>query len=150
MSKSFFNNKTVIFQLNENAGAPVNTSFPVFCINNLKAQAALIAGVWLIHVFQVTTTLACLVRVASMLENNIVAVERIKEYAELQTEVNYQLLLLIAHVNECPTMHYFGNPKHTQSMIANMTLTWVFLEIPVINCIVVNMPYYVPLFRNST
>ena len=22
------------------------------------------------------------------------------------------------HVNECPTMHFFGNPRHTQSMIA--------------------------------
>ena len=24
----------------------------------------------------------------------------------------------IGHVNEYPTMHYFGNPGHTQSMIA--------------------------------
>ena len=32
-------------------------------------------------------------------------------------------LIVIRHVNEYPTMHYFGNPKHTQSMIAYKTLT---------------------------
>ena len=25
---------------------------------------------------------------------------------------------VIGHVNEYPTMHYFGNPRHTQSMMA--------------------------------
>ena len=40
---------------------------------------------------------------------------------------------LVGHANEYPTMHYFGNPGHTPSMIR----TIVFLEIPVKNCIVV-------------
>ena len=30
---------------------------------------------------------------------------------------------IIGHVNEYPVMHYFGNPKHTQSMITYMILT---------------------------
>ena len=29
----------------------------------------------------------------------------------------------IGHGNEYPTMHYFGNPGHTQSMIAYKILT---------------------------
>ena len=33
---------------------------------------------------------------------------------------------LIGPVNECPTMHYFGNPRHTQSMIAYVILTEYF------------------------
>ena len=37
----------------------------------------------------------------------------------------------IGHVNEYPTMHYFGNPGRTWSMVAQ-----VFLEIPVKNCLV--------------
>ena len=40
----------------------------------------------------------------------------------------------IGHVNEYPTMHYFGNPKHS----ANDSIydfDWVFPEIPVKNCI---------------
>ena len=41
--------------------------------------------------------------------------------------------LTIGHVNEYPTMHYFGIPGHTQDF------DWVFLVIPVINCIVGNM-----------
>ena len=32
----------------------------------------------------------------------------------------------IGHVSEYPTMHYFGNPRHTQSMIAYMILTEYF------------------------
>ena len=35
----------------------------------------------------------------------------------------------LGHVNEYPTIHYFGNPKRTQSMIAYMILTehsWKF------------------------
>ena len=27
----------------------------------------------------------------------------------------------IGHVNEYPTMHYVGNPRHTQSVIAHAT-----------------------------
>ena len=38
---------------------------------------------------------------------------------------------LVGHVNEYPTMHYFGTPELTQSMIR----TIVFLEIPVKNYI---------------
>ena len=52
-----------------------------------------------------------------------------------QTDVTSQTTkLLMWHVNEHPTMHYFGNPRHTQSMIA-YDFDWVFLEIPVKNCI---------------
>ena len=43
---------------------------------------------------------------------------------------------LIGHVNEYPTMHYFGIPGNTQSMIPYKILTWVFPEIPVKICIV--------------
>ena len=32
----------------------------------------------------------------------------------------------IGHVNEYPTMHSFGNPRHTQSIIAYMILTEYF------------------------
>ena len=42
----------------------------------------------------------------------------------------------IGHVKEYSTMQYFGNPRHTQSMMAYMILTEFFLEIPVKNCIV--------------
>ena len=44
-------------------------------------------------------------------------------------------MLIIGHGIEHPTMHYFGNPRHTPSIIAYMILT-VFLEIPVKNWIV--------------
>ena len=39
-------------------------------------------------------------------------------------------MLRIERVNEYPTMHYFGDPRHTQSMIAYMIFTeyfWNFL-----------------------
>ena len=36
---------------------------------------------------------------------------------------------MIGHVNEYPTMHYFRNPGHTQSMIAYMILTEYFLNV---------------------
>ena len=42
----------------------------------------------------------------------------------------------IGHVNKYPTIHHFGNPRHTQSMIAYKILTEYFWEIPVKNCIV--------------
>ena len=32
----------------------------------------------------------------------------------------------IGRVNEYPTIHYFGNPRHTQSMVAYMILTEYF------------------------
>ena len=32
----------------------------------------------------------------------------------------------IGHVNEYPTMHYFGNPGHTQSMTVYKILTEYF------------------------
>mgnify|MGYP001797508605 FL=1 len=34
------------------------------------------------------------------------------------------------HVNEYPTIHYFGNPRHAQSMIGYMIWTEYFVEIP--------------------
>ena len=37
--------------------------------------------------------------------------------------------VIIGHINEYPTMHYFGNPRHTDSMIAYRILTeqlWKF------------------------
>ena len=33
---------------------------------------------------------------------------------------------LVGHVNEFPTMHYFGNPGHSHSMIAYKILTEYF------------------------
>ena len=43
----------------------------------------------------------------------------------------------MGHVNEYPTMLYFGNLRNTQSMIAYMILTECFRqEFPVKNCIV--------------
>ena len=36
------------------------------------------------------------------------------------------LILKIGHVNEYPTMHYFGIPRHTQSMMAYKILTEYF------------------------
>ena len=42
---------------------------------------------------------------------------------------------VIGYVYEYPTMHYFWIPRHNQSIIAYKT-DWVFLEIPVENCIV--------------
>ena len=54
----------------------------------------------------------------------------------LPTALHYCYVILtsltIGHVNEYPTMHYFGNPRPTQSMIAYI----VFLEIPEKSCIV--------------
>ena len=41
----------------------------------------------------------------------------------------------IGHVNEYPTIHYFGNPKHSVND-SIYDFDWVFLEIPVKNCIV--------------
>ena len=38
----------------------------------------------------------------------------------------------IGHVNEYPTMHYLGNPRHTQSMKA-YNFDGAFLEVPVKN-----------------
>ena len=35
-------------------------------------------------------------------------------------------LIVIRHVNEYPTMRYFGNPKDTQSMIAYKNVTKYF------------------------
>ena len=34
----------------------------------------------------------------------------------------------MGHVNEYATMHYFGNPKHSQSMIAYMILNEYLLN----------------------
>ena len=44
--------------------------------------------------------------------------------------------------NENPSMHYFGNPRHTQSMIEYK----IFLEIPVKNCIVGTLLTYPIVF----
>ena len=38
----------------------------------------------------------------------------------------FQVIHSIGHVNEYPTMHYFGNPRQTQSMIASMILSEYF------------------------
>ena len=42
---------------------------------------------------------------------------------------------IIGHVNEYPTMHYFGNPRHTQSINSIYDFDRVFLEIPVKGCL---------------
>ena len=50
--------------------------------------------------------------------------------------------LLSRHVNEYPTMHYFGNPRHTQSMIAYRTLSISGNSSEKLHCgNVVDMPY---------
>ena len=36
------------------------------------------------------------------------------------------MVVPIGHVNEYPTMHCFGNPRHTQSMIVYMIWTEYF------------------------
>ena len=41
----------------------------------------------------------------------------------------------IGHVNQYPKMRYFGNPRHTQAIVAYMILS-DFPEIPVKNCTV--------------
>ena len=46
------------------------------------------------------------------------------------------LAFRIWYVYEHPTMHYFGFPRHTLTIIAQQDFDWVFLEIPVKNCIV--------------
>ena len=54
------------------------------------------------------------------------------EFAQTQP-----VCLIIGHVNEYHTMHYFRNPRHTQSIITYKILTeYLFLENPVKNCIV--------------
>ena len=48
----------------------------------------------------------------------------------------------IGHVDEYPTMHYFGNPRHTQSVVAYMFLTISGNSGELSHCgNVVNMPY---------
>ena len=58
----------------------------------------------------------------------------------------------IGHVNEYPTMHYFGNPRHTQSMIAYKILTEFFWKSgEKLECgIVVDMPFYFSVIVVST
>ena len=59
------------------------------------------------------------------------------------SELGLQEMLAIRHVNEYPTMQYFGIPRHTQSMIANMILTEKFWKFQwKLHCgSVGNMPY---------
>ena len=51
--------------------------------------------------------------------------------------------IAIGHVDECPTMHYFGIPRHTESMIAYKILNeyfWKF-QLKLHRGNVVKMPY---------
>ena len=57
-------------------------------------------------------------------------------FCRLSRWVIMNKIVWIGHVNEYPTMHYFGNPRHTQSMIGYMILTEYFVEIPIEKCIV--------------
>ena len=50
--------------------------------------------------------------------------------------LQYHYLVSIRHVNEHPIYHYFGNPRHAQSIIAYKNSTEYFWKIPVKNCIV--------------
>ena len=52
---------------------------------NLRISPGLV-GLSISYALQITQCLSCVVRMASELETNIVAVERIKEYAETPTE----------------------------------------------------------------
>ena len=60
-----------------------------------------------------------------------------------------QSRLEIGLVNEYPTMHYFGNPRHTRSMIAYMILTEYFWKFQKkLHCRNVdNMPYWVNFLK---
>ena len=57
----------------------------------------------------------------------------------------------IGHVNEYPTMHYFGIPRHTPSMIAYKSLTeYSGKSSETLHCgNVVNMPYLGKFPNNS-
>ena len=52
---------------------------------NLRISPGLV-GLSISYALQITQCLSCVVRMASELETNIVAVERIKEYSEIPTE----------------------------------------------------------------
>ena len=54
-----------------------------------------------------------------------------------------RVISIVGHVNEhpIPTMHYFGIPRHIQSMIANMILMKSNSENSSENCKHGNMPY---------
>ena len=41
-------------------------------------------------------------------------------------QVLYDITQLIGHVNEYPTMQYYGNPRHIESIVAYMSLTEYF------------------------
>ena len=52
------------------------------------------------------------------------------------TKQDLYLVHITGHVNEYPTMHYFGNPGHTQLVTAHYDFNRVFLEIAMKNCVV--------------
>ena len=52
---------------------------------NLRISPGLV-GLSISYALQITQCLSCVVRMASELETNIVAVERVKEYSEVPTE----------------------------------------------------------------
>ena len=66
-----------------------------------------------------------------------------------QTDVLLQSLCIgmaIGHVSEYPTMHYFGNPRHTQSMIAYMILSISGKSSEKLYCRnVANVPYHIEI-----
>ena len=45
---------------------------------------------------------------------------KLYEWSLTEKKRLYHQSIVIGHVNEYPTMHYFGNPRHTQSMVAYM------------------------------
>ena len=56
---------------------------------------------------------------------------------------------IIGNVNEYPTMHYFGNPRHTQSIVSIYDFDRVILEIPV-KCCLMGMLSICPICNINT
>lgn len=63
----------------------------LFAVLNRDALSPGIVGLSITYALQITDTLNWLVRMTSDMETNIVAVERIKEYAEIKQEAPWQM-----------------------------------------------------------
>ncbi|NXT86953.1 MRP3 protein, partial [Anhinga rufa] len=78
--------------------------FAVIGKNSLNAG---LVGLSVSYALQVTLSLNWMVRMTSELETNIVAVERIKEYSETETEVSYQASSALTNKRGKILMHTF-------------------------------------------
>ena len=66
-------------------------------------------------------------RISVINENIIIIIFAMHSFISMVNNVTKQ----IGYVNEYPTMHYSGIPRHTPSMKAYMIFYRVFLKIPV-------------------